>query len=170
MITCPICKYADNPEGAVTCVNCGSTLSLARTLLQGKKTGLLPDLSVLLEPRTRLEVPQNLKRPDIAIFIAEVEEPLVVSLTKDLMLGRFGGVDNTAPANIDLAPFGAMEHGVSRKHALLRRLGPDVVVIDLESTNGTWLNGVPLKPHQPVTLRSGDRLVLARLMLQVYMP
>src|SRR5215831_8042295 len=103
MITCPICKYADNPEEATTCKNCGSALSLARTLLQGKKTGLLPDLSVLLEPKTRLEVPQNLKRPDIAIFIAEVEEPLVVALIKDLMMGRFGGVDNSAPANIDLA-------------------------------------------------------------------
>src|ERR1051326_590178 len=100
MITCPICKYADNPEEATTCKNCGSALSLARTLLQGKKTGLLPDLSVLLEPRTRLEIPQNLKRPDIAIYIADVDEPLVVPLTKDLMLGRFGGINSDAPANI----------------------------------------------------------------------
>ena len=170
MITCPICKFAENPEQSITCVNCGATLSVARTLLHGKATGLLPDLAVFLEPRVCLELPQDLKRPEIAIFIADVEEPLVVPLTKDLMLGRFGGVDNDAPANIDLAPFGAMEHGVSRKHALLRRLGPDVVVIDLESTNGTWLNSIPLKPHQPVTLRSGDRLMVARLTLQVYLP
>src|SRR5579859_3399567 len=161
MVTCSICQYADNPDDAVVCKNCGASLSTMRMVIGGKSTGLLPDLAELLEPGAiKQEAPRALKRPDIAIYVGDLDEPLIVSLTRDLVLGRFGGIENNTPANIDLAPFGAMESGVSRKHALLRRLGPDVVVIDLESTNGTRLNGMPLKAHQPVTLRSGDRLVL----------
>ena len=59
---------------------------------------------------------------------------------------------------------------VSHVHAVIERFAASWCITDLGSSNGTWLNGIPLKPHQPVTLRSGDRLVLARLMLQVYIP
>ena len=92
-----------------------------------------------------------------------------MALPKDLLLGRFGG-DGDPQTLLDLAAFGGIENGVSRKHVMLRRLGPDIVAIDLGSTNGTWLNGVKLNPQQPVTLRSGDRLLLARLQLQIYLP
>jgi diguanylate cyclase (GGDEF)-like protein len=48
---------------------------------------------------------------------------------------------------------------VSRNHASVR-LEPDGLVwlTDLGSTNGTFLNGQRLSPHQPVGLRDGDRL------------
>ena len=45
---------------------------------------------------------------------------------------------------------------VSRNHALIRKQGADVVLVDLGSSNGTFLNGRPVGgPH---TLQESDRL------------
>jgi hypothetical protein len=173
MVKCPTCTYASNPDEALKCEKCGVILPETRhSLLRSplKQTGLLSPASLHTEAKVREQHVGKLARTDLALYVADVEEPLIVPLTRDLWLGRYGGTDVETPAQIDLAPFGALESGVSRKHAVLRRLGPDVVIIDMGSTNGTWLNGVPLRPNQPVTLRSGDRVLLARLLLQVYLP
>jgi hypothetical protein len=44
---------------------------------------------------------------------------------------------------------------VSRRHAEIRRRGPDVVVVDLNSTNGTRVNGVRVKEQ---LLNDGDEV------------
>jgi ribosomal protein L40E len=169
VVICPSCK-AENVEGALTCDKCGSSLPDSRASLFRPPTGLLTRSALAFEPRIRDHHVGKLTRNDIAVYIADMEDPLIIPVARDLVMGRFGGVDAEFPATIDLAPYNAIECGVSRRHALLRRLGPDVVIIDLESTNGTWLNGVPVKPHEPITIRSGDRVLLARMMLQVYLP
>jgi hypothetical protein len=169
VVVCQSCK-AENPAGTLICIKCGNSLLDNRASLFRPPTGLLAPDAQIFEPRIRNRHEGKLTRNDIAVYVADVEEPLIVPISRDLVMGRFGGVDTDAPAAIDLAPFNAIECGVSRRHALLRRLGPDVVIIDLESTNGTWLNSVRLKPHEPITIRSGDRLLLARMMLQIYLP
>lgn len=45
--------------------------------------------------------------------------------------------------------------GVSRKHAEVRREGDEWVVVDLSSTNGTIVNGQPVRRHR---LATGDRI------------
>jgi hypothetical protein len=45
--------------------------------------------------------------------------------------------------------------GVSRKHAEVRREGDEWVVVDLSSTNGTVVNGQPVRRHR---LAPGDRI------------
>jgi DNA-binding response OmpR family regulator len=46
---------------------------------------------------------------------------------------------------------------VSRHHAQLRRLGDGFLLVDLNSTNGTRLNGERVRPlAEPFPLRSGD--------------
>jgi Protein of unknown function (DUF3662)/FHA domain len=44
---------------------------------------------------------------------------------------------------------------VSRRHAEVRRQGSDVIVVDLESTNGTRVNGVPVRER---ALADGDEI------------
>ena len=55
---------------------------------------------------------------------------------------------------------------VSRQHALLLRDADSMLLIDLESTNGTLVNGVLAQPDHPVRLADGDTVrfgqVLAR--------
>ena len=50
-----------------------------------------------------------------------------------------------------------MGRGVSRKHLRLERLGDEVTVEDLQSTNGTLINGEIILRHR---LRPGDRIQL----------
>lgn len=50
---------------------------------------------------------------------------------------------------------------LSRRHAVIEAAGEEWYVCDLDSSNGTSLNGVPLMPGQLKLLRSGDQLLLA---------
>jgi hypothetical protein len=167
MITCPTCAYAENADTAQNCAKCGKPLDARASLLK-RPTGLLSPSTLVLELRSRDRHIGRLKQHDIALYIRDMEEPLIIPLVHDLLLGRYGGVDQQPP--VDLAAFQGLEHGVSRRHALLRRFGLDVAIVDLGSTNGTWLSGVRIQPHQPVILRSGDRVLLGRLPVQIYTP
>jgi len=54
---------------------------------------------------------------------------------------------------------------VSRRHAVLRRSGASVVVEDLDSTNGTFVNGERIR--SPVTLGPGDQVRVGRTTLEI---
>jgi two-component sensor histidine kinase/putative methionine-R-sulfoxide reductase with GAF domain len=69
------------------------------------------------------------------------------------------------PGMIDLQPYRAKEHGVSRQHAKISGTTSTLSVVDLESTNGTSVNGQPIKANTPHTLTSGDVLKLGGLEL-----
>ena len=52
---------------------------------------------------------------------------------------------------------------VSRRHALIQANAEGTHALqDLDSRNGTFINGQLLRPMQPVTLRNGDRIRLGR--------
>lgn len=55
------------------------------------------------------------------------------------------------------------DRNVSRRHAQLRRQGDAVYVIDLGSTNGTKVNGVPVRQHR---LAPGDVLTIGMTSLR----
>jgi hypothetical protein len=48
---------------------------------------------------------------------------------------------------------------ISKRHFMIRQQDGGYVVEDLRSTNGTYLNGLPV--HEPVPLRDGDEIVVA---------
>ena len=50
---------------------------------------------------------------------------------------------------------------VSGKHAVLRCGENGLTVEDLQSTNGTLINGSYIRPHEPMKLKDGDRLQIA---------
>jgi len=82
---------------------------------------------------------------------ARVTGPLAV-------IGRKGS-EQDDPPDIDLS----QDESVSRRHAEIRRVGDDYVVVDAGSTNGTRLNGQRLEPGQPTRLHDGDHVTLGRL-------
>jgi hypothetical protein len=55
------------------------------------------------------------------------------------------------------------DSNVSRRHAELRRDGPDVVVVDLGSTNGTRVNGAQVRTQR---LNDGDEITIGRTSLR----
>ena len=64
------------------------------------------------------------------------------------------------------------DQDVSRRHAVLDRSGGRVVLADLGSTNGTWVNQRRLHPgdrHDGVELRDGDELRFGSVTMRVSM-
>lgn len=83
-----------------------------------------------------------------------------------LIMGR-SSADTPVPIDIDLSPFDAMNTGVSRIHAAFHYVEGKLEIEDLESTNGTRINGFPLQPGKRYRLRVEDELECGRLQISV---
>ena len=91
-------------------------------------------------------------------------ECIPVPLDGPVILGRRASPDQTRPYGVlDLSDLGAGKRGVSRQHCQLERQDSHLFIIDLDSTNGTYLNGVRLVAYTPYRLADGDRLILSTL-------
>lgn len=89
-----------------------------------------------------------------------------VVLNKIVHLGRLDPASNIFP-DVDLTRDGVQAQSVSRRHAEIFRQGLEVVVEDLGSVNGTFVNGKRLDPYLPEPLRDGDILQLGKLLIKV---
>lgn len=69
--------------------------------------------------------------------------------------------------DLNLAAYDAEHHGVSRWHAALMPMDNMLCLVDLGSTNGTWVNGVFLQPGQRHSISKGDRFEFGTLALVV---
>jgi hypothetical protein len=83
-----------------------------------------------------------------------------------LTVGR-ADPDGERQPDLDLTPHLAIEHGVSRLHAALLPASDGLYIVDMESTNGTWINGNYLVPGERYALNIGDRLELGLLRLMI---
>jgi len=54
------------------------------------------------------------------------------------------------------------EETVSRQHAKIEKKGGKTTIIDIKSTNGTYLNDLRLEPYIEYTLKDGDRIKIGR--------
>jgi len=59
---------------------------------------------------------------------------------------------------------------VSRCHAMLLVQDDAVLLLDMESSNGTSVNGAPARPDEPVLLANGDVVVIGRVLLRYEAP
>jgi signal transduction histidine kinase len=82
-----------------------------------------------------------------------------LEINGELTLGR----GEESPGFVSLDDFDADELGVSRLHVGLRPTASQLFVIDLGSTNGTWINGRPIGVNTPFNLSNGDLLALGKL-------
>ncbi len=80
-------------------------------------------------------------------------------------LGRADPATHTFP-DIDLTPFGALDAGVSRRHAKITRLGGGrYYIMDLAFTNYTHVNGERLEAFEPRPLADGDEINVGAMKL-----
>ena len=105
-----------------------------------------------------------LNRRTVILVIGD--KTLQLPKSREIILGRFAPTDSAQP-DVDLVPYDAERKGVSRRHVKIADIGGQIVVIDLDSMNGTWLNGERLKPLVEHPLREGDYLKLGDLETQV---
>lgn len=156
MQLCPHCG-TENTEGVLFCQQCGIALgpiSLATRKLgasDGPSSGtdtLGPDRVLILQ-------------------LEGDETPIFVQIREEVILGR---VTEQSPHTtyINLSPYGADDAGVSRRHARLLREKNAIYLMDLNSTNGTWMNGEMLAKGVEKRVRDGDEITLGRLKVSVF--
>ena len=109
-----------------------------------------------------------LKNHTTVVFALVVRDIfLPIHIRDRVTIGRLD-CDSSDNADIDLMPWGARDQGVSRCHAALYRTRHTVFIVDLNSSNGTYLNGIKLVPDQPRLLREGDEVHLASMHFRIH--
>jgi pSer/pThr/pTyr-binding forkhead associated (FHA) protein len=103
----------------------------------------------------------------IALYAEGFSEPIIFEVMQQVIIGRHIP-NNASQPSLDLTAYQAYEKGVSRVHARIRRVETGLLVEDMGSSNGSWLNGVRLTPYSPRPLAPGDKLLFARMPLEVY--
>lgn len=145
-----ICEYcgAVNREGELICHACG------RMLMVPEETRRLKVSGGLVPERERKQTTDRLRT--ITFEVDNVTYDFPVQNGDEILIGR--GYFSTAPnvAALDLTAVNGGERGVSRKHAMVKIEGHSAYLIDLASTNGTFLNGRRLEPQHRHLLYTDD--------------
>ncbi len=167
MRNCAYCGH-ENREGLLFCEECGQSLagdSAAATAMASTKQ--LQNVPDELGTKATWGTARFGSESSIIIHIRDAAEPIVLQPRQETIFGRADINTRTLP-DMDLSPYGALEKGVSRIHAAIRRSEDTLTLVDLGSVNGTFLNGQRLIPNQPRVLRDGDEIRFARLVVHIY--
>lgn len=103
----------------------------------------------------------------LILDIRDAAEPIRINPGPRVVFGRSDTSSSVEP-DVDLAPYGALEKGVSRQHAIIEMAEDTLMLMDVGSSNGTFLNGQRLNPNQPRVLRDGDEVRLGKLVTRVF--
>jgi len=154
---CPYCGAQAGPHDT-ECAACGSALApTAQTTQLTRRPFALP-----ADPNG-----SALFRPEASAILQILPSGTCIPLAvqQPVILGR--GESKERQNILDLSEFNALEHGVSRLHCRLQRHENHLVIMDLGSANGTYVNGEPLHSHHVHILHHGDKLILGTLHMLV---
>lgn len=103
----------------------------------------------------------------VQLQVLKTHATITLPAATQALLGRADPVSNFMP-DVDLEPYSALEQGVGRRHLRLFLHHGQLFVEDLDSTNGSFINGTRLVAHTPQQLHNGDTLTLGKLALHVH--
>ncbi|MBL8094658.1 MAG: FHA domain-containing protein [Anaerolineales bacterium] len=179
MITCPSCRHTEL-DGELYCTTCGAqlwglaadatvTIAPARKFATEPKPNTSARTAPTPPPLEALigDADRSLPVPPGAIGLRLIDADTLLTLQgKDAyIIGREAGAESQPDA--ELGAHGGRDLGVSRQHARLSRLKGQVLLEDLGSANGTWLNGEPVNAGTPMRLENGDLVKFARLLVRI---
>lgn len=165
MIECPSCKHQEF-VGTLYCSECGTRLVHTAPFPAIPTDGSWVDLDLGSSadgPAGALELESG-----AALGLRVLATGDMVSLVgrDNYTLGR-GGTGQAIMPDVDLDRYGAQDQGISRLHAEIRIEEDGVHIVDLDSVNGTLVNGERLEPQQPRRVVHKDMIQLGRLRLQL---
>jgi hypothetical protein len=166
MILCPNCQYQEL-TGALFCSKCGVQLLNPGDLnTQNIDTSGMDGSLVTRSPTDSSSAAPIRMNSWISLHILESGQILSLADHPEFTLGR-GSEGQPIMPDVDLSPYQAYDCGVSRLHAILRRLNDRVGIIDIGSSNGTFVNGKRLEGNVEYPLTHGDIITLGKLKIQV---
>lgn len=101
----------------------------------------------------------------LVLRLIDSDRLISVPLADRLVVGRGG--DNHLEPDVDLSDYDGATYGISRLHGMFIYQNNQLFIQDLNSVNGTRINGYQITPGVPCRLRKGDELELGALRLSV---
>jgi hypothetical protein len=147
------------------CAECGAQLDGVETLV----TQAITDEQIAEDLKNKALRTETVAPPTnswISLHLMDSGKILPLASRNEFTLGRLSEGQPIMP-DIDLTPYQAYASGVSRLHAVVKRDAERVMVMDLGSSNGTYVNGRRINPHVEESLNHGDILALGKLKIQV---
>lgn len=156
----------ENASYAVRCFHCGAQLLAPDTL--PIETDDIPASRLTEVSHEMLTVRHDVLYEGVLfLYPLDYSQSVIVVERQDMILGRRTADDPPSPG--DLTSYDAYALGVSRNHAMISYANEHYTIKDMGSANGTWVNGRRLPPHEPYTLKKGDRIWLGKLVLLAYL-
>ncbi|MBI3739571.1 MAG: FHA domain-containing protein [Chloroflexi bacterium] len=153
--------------GAMFCSECGAQLSAADSLTtQNISTSQVREAIKKKSPVSPTMPPIVLSNNWVTLHLLDTGQVLPLSERNEFTLGRISEGQPIMP-DIDLSPYQAYASGVSRLHAVIKRDADRVLLMDLGSSNGTYINGKRLNPNVEQALGNGDVVALGKLKIQI---
>lgn len=162
MIECPTCKHLEF-VGTLHCSECGTRL--VHTAPIGS-VGELLDLDSGNGEDGQARGPGLAAGALFGLRVMTTGDMVSLAGRDNYTLGRSAGSQAIVP-DVDLDTYGAQDKGISRLHAEIRLDETGVHVVDLDSINGTLINGKRIEPQEPHVLRNKDIIQLGHMQLQV---
>ena len=104
----------------------------------------------------------------IRLVLIDYDIIIQAPTTQELVIGRKGSQQrHNDDINVDLSDFDAHAHGISRIHAMIAVTKNRLTLQDLDSINGTLINGKRALPLRWYPLQDGDELSLGQLRVLV---
>lgn len=124
-----------------------------------------PMLKTVIEPESEvltasITTPQTQLQRNTARLL-HIQTDAVIELASTLSVIRLGKPNDRVPPDIDISGFPDSEI-VSRVHANIRAEGDVYYIEDVGSSNGTYVNNLPLPQGNRHRLRPGDRIALGK--------
>jgi hypothetical protein len=164
MIICPSCQHKEM-SGAIYCSECGAQLIEMTIATHKIHTAESQHEAKHQTSQVQTPSPANLQSW-ISLNIMESGQILPLADRTEFTLGRAAEGQPIVP-DVDLSPYNAYANGVSRLHAVLKLIQDKIVVMDLGSSNGTYLNGNRLFPYVDTPVIHGEILYLGKLKIQL---
>jgi pSer/pThr/pTyr-binding forkhead associated (FHA) protein len=164
MIICPNCQHKEM-SGAIICSKCGAQLIDMAITTHKIHTAETRSEAEHNTSQTQMPPPVHLQSW-ISLSLMDSGQILPLADRSEFSLGRSAEGQPIVP-DVDLSPYNAYTNGVSRLHAVVKRLGDKIVLMDLGSSNGTYLNGNRLAPYVEMPVVHGDVIYLGKLKIQM---
>jgi hypothetical protein len=167
MIKCQFCQTV-HVDNTVFCNECGHYLLEEK----GRETDPLDTVdmnwikAISGDPGMASPLQRGGESLAIRLKIGSTQREVEMPLDVVTHLGRVDAASSVFP-EIDLSNDSDPSHGVSRRHARIMKQGGMVVIEDMGSINGTFINGRRLDPYLPEVIKDGDIVHLGKLQLEV---
>jgi hypothetical protein len=164
MIICPNCRHEEVP-GALFCSECGAQLVFSDV----SSTTALPEEQLKDDLPGTAPMQPNMTstlRARIMVHIIDNGKLIPVTDKTEFTVGRASEGQPITP-DVDLGEFNAFDYGVSRLHIVVRLTGEKLTIMDLGSSNGTFINAVRVPINSEQTVTSADIISLGKFRIQI---